>query len=263
MAIRKVPDTLHARRQEWSSKEVIRFHSYMQQALSHSMGRNDRVARVLCYLSLLRSAGTVGAEPSLRVVAARWQNYSSTAGNQAAHFLPGQLMVNSRKMSELVIDEQTRTRISCLFGDVEDLPADFNKADTQAEANGRAGGLCAAFERAALTVLRDASGDAGIDRSTVRKAYSTVWVPLARAAFANAQTKKAEKYTVPELQYGKAGGIEYGMIINLAERESATAYQQRVSHQQDILRHYSRSLDREPPALSEANMSALERDFSV
>jgi hypothetical protein len=69
MATRKVPDIEQARNQEWSDKAVERFASYAQQALSHSMGRDARVAQLLCYLSLLRGAGRVPPNPAIDVAA--------------------------------------------------------------------------------------------------------------------------------------------------------------------------------------------------
>jgi hypothetical protein len=261
MATRKKPDIEHAQQEEWSDKEVERFASYSMQALSHSMGRDDRVAQLLCYLSLLRGSGRVDANPAVDVVAAKWQNYSSQAGNQAAHFMPGQLLVDNEKASLLTQDPQTRTRISCLFADVEDLPADFNKADTQAEAKGRSGGLCAALIETARVVIRDTSPGVNIDRTTVRDTYHMVWVKMARTAFENAMKSKVDKYKQPDLVFGQAGGVEYGTILNLPDRENASQYQHSIDHQQDILRHYQRSLEKEPIALLDNNMDLLERDF--
>lgn len=263
MAIRIKPDSGHASSAEWSDKEVQRFASYSRLAVSHAMGRNARIVKILCYLSLLRSVDKFTAHANIMVVAARWQNYSSTAGNQAAHFLPGQLMVNARILSELAQDPQTRTKIGCLFGDVEDLPADFNKADTQAEANGKAGGLCAAFEGAARHLIANASPANTINRAAVRSSYYNVWVPQARLAFNNALVKKADKYTRPELEYGAAGGVEYGMITNLSARENASKYEQRINHQQEILRYYLRSLDKHPSELVDTNMNEIERGFKA
>jgi len=261
MSKRNVPNRQHASDAKWSDMEVLRFASYSQQALCHSMGRNARIVKVLCYLSQLRGADKIPSNANFKVVAAIWQNYSSVKGNEAAHYLPGQLMVNSKKLSLLAQNPLTATKISCLFGDVEDLPADFNKADTQAEAKGNAGGLCAAFEAAAQHLNTNTSTNNTLDRAAIRRAYHSVWVPKARLAFTNALSKKADKYSKPELEFGAAGGVEYGTIMNLSERESASTYQNRIDHQQEILHHYLSSLNREPSELSEANMSALERSF--
>lgn len=262
MAERKKPDIEHARQEEWSHKEVERFATYAHQALSHSMGRDNRVAQLLCYLSLMRRAGRIAANPAVDVVAAKWQNFSSTDGNQAAHFMPGQLLIDNDKVSERVQDGQTRTRIACLFADVEDLPADFNKADTQAEAKGRPGGLCAALIETARAVIEDTTPGSGIDRAVVRDAYSRLWVNLARDAFDAALESKQDKYQQPDLVFGQPGTVDYGTILNLPERESATDYQQSITNQRHILEHYKRSLDQTPIALSDKNMDVLEREFS-
>ncbi|MCP5198092.1 MAG: hypothetical protein H6974_15140 [Gammaproteobacteria bacterium] len=269
---RKQPNKQHARNAEWSDKEVQRFESYSTMALSHAMGRNGRVVKILCYLSLMRCAGNITANASRNVVAALWQNYSSTAGNQAAHYLPGQLMINSQQLSNLIKDPQTRNKINCLFGDVEDLPADFNKADTQAEAKGRAGGFCEAFREAARYVIanntslpntKNASVSSNIDRTVVRYAYQNVWIPKARIACHNALLKKAEKYTKPEIEYGTKGGFEYGMITNLSARENASQYKVSINCQQEIIHHYLRSFDKswEPSELCDTAMNELARGF--
>ena len=92
MATRRVPDRVHANRERWSDQDVQHFQTYIQLALNHSYGRNARVVQVLCYLSLIRSVeGLSPAQASVSVSAAEFQNYRASRGDQAAHYLPGQL----------------------------------------------------------------------------------------------------------------------------------------------------------------------------
>lgn len=270
---RNSPDKQHAKSQKWSDKKVERFETYIQQAIDHTMGRNSRIVKILCYVSLMRCAGKVAANASVNVVAAKWQNYSSQKGNEAAHYLPGQLMINQKQVSQFISDKETCKKINCLFGDVEDLLADFNKADTQAEAKGQSSGLCAAFKDAVQYVMinhtsspnvNNPSAPNKIDRQIVRHAYQNVWVPKARIAINNALQQKAGKFTKPEITYGTSGGIEYGMITNLSARENLSEYQQGIDHQQEILRHYLKSFnDKAPSELKDPNMDKLEKEFKA
>src|SRR5262249_12336128 len=151
-------------------------------ALLHAHGRNERVAQVLCYLSLMRAAGRISATSGMiKVAKAEFQNYHGPAGSQAAHYLPGKLWIGPRLVSEYIADESTRLKLDGLFGDVETLRPDFNKADSQAEREG----LCAAFAAACDTVIRTSSpaGAGRIDRTNVKQTYDNIWVTRARTAY--------------------------------------------------------------------------------
>ena len=258
MARRTTPNQQHARNEEFSDKTVERFQNYAQQALNHGMGRNARVVKVLCYTSLLRSAGNIPMGSSVNVSAAEFQNYKSTGGNQAAHYLPGQLKINGKNLSEWSSSQQGKTQISTMFADVEDLPADFNKADTQAEASGQNAGLCAAFAAAVSHVVQCSQGVAAINRRVVAHAYDAIWINQARNACNLALSKKAEKYQRPAPVYGS--GHDYGNIMNLDDIEDAKN-ESRFHHQQDILRHYVRSLSERPRELNDHNLAELEKNW--
>jgi hypothetical protein len=229
-------------------------------ALEHAHGRNQRVAEVLCYLGLMRAAGTISATSGLvKVKKAEFQNYHGPAGTQAAHYLPGQLYIGPRLVSAYIKDDGTRVRLDGLFGDVQTLHPDVNKADSQAERDG----LCDAFAAASDAVIRASTPPAAgrIDRSTLQDAYAKIWVPRARAAFLRAMGRKGEKYTMPSVRYGAPGTADYRTIVNLEDRVPKSEYERATDEQQDILRWYIEGLEMSPRALSAANVFELERSF--
>lgn len=252
-------------------QDVRRFQTYNQMALNHAYGRNERVATVLSYLSLIRSTG--GLEPmeavevsevpsapaidEIKVTRAEFQNYKAPEGMQAAHYLPGQLKIRGHKPSFLVKDPATKVALDRPFADVETLPANYNKADSQAERSG----LCGAFAASAGVVIRAQHRDKGrIDRPVVERAYGT-WRVEAQRALAGAQERKAAKFTMPDVRYNTTDPTRFHEITNLAEREAATAYEWAVTVQRDILRWYVGAMARPPRALSEEQLLALERSF--
>ena len=254
---RNVPDQVHAADERWKDQEVLRFQSYMRLALNHSLGRNGRAVEALCYVSLMHNAKLV-APRSATVTRAEFQNYRAGEGNQAAHSLPGQLKIGGQRPSFYVRDPATKKRLDCIFGDVETLPANFNKADSEAEAKG----LCAAFAAAVERVLERPRGVAGrIDRAAVRDAYTQVWEPKARSAFQLALLNKGEKFTMQDLQYGEPGGADYNTIVNLDVRESADRYQHDITQQRHILEKYLEAMSTRPRQLDDAAMDELERAF--
>jgi hypothetical protein len=188
--------------------------SLRQQALSHNLGRNVRVVKLLAYLGLMRRSGK-SLPAQVQCVAAIRQNFcSSQSGThmgqlegpmQAAHFLPGQIMIGDKPVWAYSNDLATRGRIECLFAEVEHLPAVFNQADTSAEAKGEHGGLCSALTAACRAVLTapdaEQSGAARGLRVSVpllERAYLP-WHQTAIIALQNAIRSKRSKPSIPPL----------------------------------------------------------------
>jgi hypothetical protein len=114
---------------------------------------------------------------------------------QAAHFLPGQLRIGGKPIWRFASKPAILSQIEFLFGEVEHLPAPFNHADTEAEASGHPGGLCAAFSAAATQLLRKPLPE----RDWLRPAFEE-WHRLALVALRNAQQSKASKPGLPPLE---------------------------------------------------------------
>jgi hypothetical protein len=257
---RKSPGGPDLTQKQWSDQEVQRFESDVSLALNHAHGRNNRVAQVLCYLSLMRAAGRISNTSGVMTVTkAEFQNYHGPAGTQAAHYLPGQLRIGRKRVSEYISDRMTRLRLDGLFGDVHTLPPNFNKADSEAEKNG----LCDAFAAACREVIHSGSAPraGSIDRPGVQQAYESVWVPLARSAFQRATTNKGTKYTAPALRFGAAGTADYKTILNLPEREAANEYERNIEEQRRILGRYTESLSTPLWKLLGADVLELQTSF--
>jgi hypothetical protein len=167
--------------------KIERFSNFRDQASGHNLGRNLRILKVLAGLQWIR-----GQDPSLSsamVVAAIRQNFSSVENNQAAHFLPGQLIIGHKPVWHWAKHQELRRQLEFLFAEVDDLPAPFNQADTQAEAFGKPWGLCTAFALAASNILNG---------TTLGVAYG-VWHQTCQQAFAEAKRSKMSKPLLPPL----------------------------------------------------------------
>jgi len=126
------------------SEGVQRFRNERDLAKDHIMGRNRRVGELLCYLNLMRSHNLLPGNARIFCEAAIYQDYESSDSNQAAHYLPGQIIIkvggqDGHDPSYFVKDTGTRKAIGALFSRVQDLPSDFNKADSYVEKYTRPG----------------------------------------------------------------------------------------------------------------------------
>jgi hypothetical protein len=70
--------------------------------------------------------------------AARFQDYESAGNREAAHYLPGHVLLSwpgqeKRDLSSFVKDPNTKNLIGALFSRVQDLPENYNKADSYVE----------------------------------------------------------------------------------------------------------------------------------
>lgn len=80
---------------EFSERTVERSLSDVGLAHSHVIGRNRRLGHLLCYLSHIRAYGLVPAQTRCTVVGVGVQDFKSQGGREAAHYLPGQLLLQS------------------------------------------------------------------------------------------------------------------------------------------------------------------------
>jgi hypothetical protein len=157
------------------SESLQRFRSERDLAADHVIGRNRRVAELLCYLDLMRVHNLLPANAKVSCRAAIYQDYKSSDGNQAAHYLPGQIMIKvgsqrSHDPSYSVKNARTKNAIGALFSRVQDLPADFNHADSYVEKYTRPG---------LKQILAEVCRDVICDHAPPCKRVS----PVVRAAF--------------------------------------------------------------------------------
>ena len=255
MALRTKPDANAAKDAKFNQITVVRFRPDFRAASEHSTFRNDRVVRVLCYIGMLRGFGRINHLAQVDCIAAQRQHFSSSEGYQAAHYLPGQIRINGVFPWSLIKDPRTRLRFESLFAEVEHLPADFNKADSAAEACG----LKDAFAKTCQALIqRTSSLSDKLDRKAIRDVYQGTWRTFAEQAFNAALQQKDSRPHLPPLQKDEWGNIP---LKNLEERSNPKDAEWRIEEQINILRHYLQSMQSQPPALSDVKMSEFEREF--
>lgn len=180
----------------FSEQTVDRFVSDADRAAGHAIGRNRCVGQCLTMLGLMRAHGLLPALTRCAVVGARLQDFSSVAGNEAAHYLPGQLMLKLGGKGEvkpwtLLKDEGSRHAMATLFSRVQDLPANFNKADSYAEKYATPP-LKGVFASACQRVV-DAAPAAPkvLNKSAVQDAYR-LWIEQSILAYRSAINRKID-----------------------------------------------------------------------
>jgi len=254
--------TMHAE----VGKMIERFQSDLAAARSHSLGRDRRVGQVICYLSLMRSAGLIVQSATVTCTGAARQHFTSSRaeGKQAAHYLPGQLRINGHLPWIYIGNWRTAKKLEGLFGDVEDLPADFNKADSAAEAYRSVEGLKQSFAQSCKIVIQNArSAEAEgnrINKILVRRAYHD-WVVRSRRAYRNAVAKKGTKVDVPPLKVGAPGSVQYRMLDpdNIQARQDAMRRDRHYIAQSEFLKQYLATVKAEN--LTDFLMNEIEQNF--
>lgn len=247
-------------------KIIERFQSDLAAARSHSLGRDRRVGQVMCYLSLMRSAGLIERYATVTCTKAIRQHFTSSRaqGKQAAHYLPGQLRINGRYPWEFIVDWRTAQELEGFFGDVEDLPADFNKADSAAEAYSTVEGIKQSLAQSCKIVVRDPQPAEGnrVNRVMVRHAYND-WIVRSRGAYRKAIAQKGTKVNVPPLTEGAPGGVQYRMLdpVNIQARHDAMHRDRHYIDQTEFLKQFLATARAEN--LTDFLMNEIEQKFSA
>jgi hypothetical protein len=177
------------------SEGIEGFRSERELARDHVIGRNRRVAELLCYLSLLRGHLPALGAAQVRCEAARYQDFKASDGNEAAHYLPGQIVLalpgqTGHDPAHFVKDARTKEAIGALFSRVQDLPVAFNKADSYVEQYTQPG-LKELLARACRKVLAAPSQPGGKVAPVVSEAYGD-WVRASLQAYSTAINRKTD-----------------------------------------------------------------------
>lgn len=216
MGRRRSPDRTVAAEERFRLLRVQRFSSDTERAIWHGRSRNARLAKVLVYMAAIRMPGQGGLpltpNPSVTCKGAERQFFSASGEDEAAHLLPGQLLIDNTYPWLFLQGEPARL-LQNEFAYVDPIHANYNAADRLAERNGMIDSFAAAC-RAVLTTAGEAERD-------VSNAYHRVWVPGALAAIAAAENELRAEPLPPPLLYGAPGTEDYGMILNLEERGQA------------------------------------------
>jgi hypothetical protein len=258
--------------EDFRQKVVQHFRNFDSDARNHVIGRNAGVAQVLGYLNLLYSAGRIpqGAQAVANPGGARWQTTGGARDErtEGAHCLPCQVMVvpspgaQALDPSDLAPNEHVRKGIRSEFAHVTVLPAFFNSADVVAEQC--FGGLRQVFVKACQTVIQGhrrakehryfrsfddpTTGTFRdvwlLDRTLIRAAYRTIWVPRAELVYEQAmdevEADRLDRYLAPLGRKDKPGLV----------MEVLNAY----------LKYHRLA---EPSKLLDSQMDDLERQFNA
>jgi len=253
MGRRRSPDRAVSGYERFRLLRVERFTSDTQTALWHGRSRNARVAKVLVYMAAIRMPGQGGLpltpNPSVTCKGAEQQFFSASGVNQAAHLLPGQILIDNTYPWLFLQGEPARL-LQNEFAYVEPIHANYNAADRLAERNGMVDAFAAAC-RAVLTGTGEAERD-------VSNAYHRVWVPDSLTAIAAAEHELRSEPLPPPLIYGEPGTADFGMILNLEERGQAMNDEE-ISNsyeQLSMLDYYRAAFDHTPTEIEPRAITA-------
>jgi hypothetical protein len=256
MGRRRSPDRAVAAEERFRLLRVQRFSSDTDKALWHGRSRNARVAKVLVYMAAIRMPGRQGLpltpSPSVTCKGAEQQFFSASGENEAAHLLPGQILIDNTHPWLFLQGEPARL-LRNEFAYVDPIHANYNAADRLAERNGMVDAFAAAC-RAVLVGTGDAERD-------VADAYHRIWTPGALAAIAAAEHELRSEPLPPPLVYG-TDPEDYGMILNLEERSQAMNDEEIWNNfeQLSMLDYYRAAFDETPSEIEpRAIVAALDK----
>ncbi|WID97088.1 hypothetical protein QO058_02035 [Bosea vestrisii] len=254
MGRRRSPDRAVSAQERFRLLRVQRFSSDNEKAIWHGHSRNARVAKVLVYMAAIRMPGQGGLpltpNPSVTCKGAEQQFFSASGENQAAHLLPGQILIDNAYPWLFLQGEPARL-LQNEFAYVDPIHANYNAADRLAERNGMVDTFAAAC-RAILT-------SAGEPERDVSNAYHRVWVTGALAAIAAAEHELRSEPLPPPLVSGEPGTEDYGMILNLEERGQAMNDEEIWNNfeQLSMLDYYRAAFDETPSEIEPRAIVAL------
>lgn len=120
-------------------------------ATTHEIERQRTITQALLEIYMMTVFGMLDKDDKLTVKGAAVQDERASGGDQAAHYLPRQLMVNDIGLQDVAFRYSTElsNHIKALFSRTEKLPANYNRADSRAEIQG----LDEAFRQACRLVV--------------------------------------------------------------------------------------------------------------
>jgi hypothetical protein len=266
----------------------------LQLAWGHAMWRNNLVAKVFCYLSVMQAAGNIKAGSKALISPSNIpvpQDFQSTGNNQAAHYLPGFVAVRDpngkvEALWQLVSDTKIKNEIETLFRSTQDMSSSYNKADSAAESRRFIGppGLKQLFGECCQRVLDQKPATSRftgetfivVDRALVASAFER-WAQGSIEAYQFASKRKvvsidrnkpADVLGAPRLD--PSNGHSAWTIQDLEARvrdqgravQGRTATVQEFSDQESFLRAYANVTVNSFP-LSNAIIHEMEHPFSA
>lgn len=107
-------------------------------AMTHEVERQRTITQVLLEIYMMTNFGMLKKTDVISVKGAEVQDERASGGDQAAHYLPRQLTVNTDSLQNVAVRYSTALsdHIKALFARTEHLPANYNRADSKAETQG-------------------------------------------------------------------------------------------------------------------------------
>jgi hypothetical protein len=118
------------------------------QAMGHARNRLLHACEAISLIAGLALLWRKSYTPVFTVKGAKLQDSTAPDGQQAAHLLPGQILIDGQTPWDLASGDTKVAAWQARFMVTSAVPASFNKADSAAEANGLKEAFRAACERA-------------------------------------------------------------------------------------------------------------------
>lgn len=132
----------------WSKEE------FAERAVIHARERLLTACEAIAMIGGLAAHWKNSWTPQLSLTGAVIQDGSAGAGDQAAHVLPGQILIDGKAPWSLASGDRAIAAFLSRFEVTAAVPAAFNRADSQAETAGLKSAFLSACERAWACVAR-------------------------------------------------------------------------------------------------------------
>ena len=217
MADRRFPVPLpHAPPQTYGSIEAV-----LVDAIGHARNRLLHACEAISWVGRLALRWRKPYTPAFTLTGAEVQDATAGAGEQAAHVLPGQLLIDGAPPWALATGEAARVAWLARFMVTAAVPAPFNTADSAAEQAGLKEAFRQACERA---WTRAAAGGGGGERDLT--ATYEAFLEDADRAFRGAElAKQGKRASASARGNGQASDERFveGLILRMYRMHGVTA----------------------------------------
>jgi hypothetical protein len=125
---------------------------FAERAVEHARDRLFTACEAIAMIGALAAQWTKPWTPNLSLVRAAIQDGSAGAGEQAAHVLPGQILIDGKTPWSIARSDRAIAAFIARFEVTAAVPSAFNVADSEAEKAGLKSAFLRACERAWVSV---------------------------------------------------------------------------------------------------------------
>ena len=199
-------------------------------SIVHEFNRERTVASVLADVHLMAVRGIIPKGAKVSYEGAHLQSREGHEGNEAAHCLPRQIVVKGKYLYEFVedIDPSRALAIKGKFGEADDLPANFNKADSRIERRGLADAFAVACSHALEAGQNGGTFDVGAVLGIVKATYD-VFSTQANIAMISASSRINERLTQINAQRGNSPQKQEDLKKYQEQSEITQIYQETLA----------------------------------